>query len=107
MEEKEIIVNKDAEGNRLDSYIAGLDLELSRTRVKKLIEDGKVLVNNKSEILKGCLLSIEPIKAITYCTDCKKEYHTVEFGKTCPYCGSTNTYLKEGNEFIIKDVTVD
>ena len=49
MEEKEIIVNKDAEGNRLDSYIAGLDLELSRTRVKKLIEDGKVLVNNKSE----------------------------------------------------------
>lgn len=49
MEEKEIIVNKDAEGNRLDAYIASLDLELSRTRVKKLIEDGKVLVNNKSE----------------------------------------------------------
>ena len=81
--------------------------EVSTVIPEQLIDCWNWAVNNKSEILKGCLLSIEPIKAITYCTDCKKEYPTVEFGKTCPYCGSTNTYLKEGNEFIIKDVTVD
>lgn len=32
---------------RLDMYIASLDLELSRSMVQKLIENGKILVNNK------------------------------------------------------------
>lgn len=60
---------------------------------------------SKSEILNGCKLEIEQIDAITYCEDCKKEYETVKYGKTCPYCNSTKTWLKQGNEFIIKDVT--
>ena len=32
---------------RLDMYIASLDLELSRSMAQKLIENGKILVNNK------------------------------------------------------------
>lgn len=49
MEEKSILVNKESENKRLDAYIAEYDNELSRTRVKKLIEAEKILVNNKCE----------------------------------------------------------
>ena len=45
---KKIIVNETNEGERLDSYIASVDSELSRMTVKKLIEDGNVLVNEKT-----------------------------------------------------------
>ncbi len=60
----------------------------------------------KSEILAGCELEIETIPAVTYCEDCAKTYGTVEHGKTCPYCGSENTYLVQGNEHTIKEVEV-
>ncbi len=58
----------------------------------------------KTDMLKEAELIIEPIPAITFCEDCKKEYDTVEHGKTCPYCGSGNTYLLQGNEFMIKEI---
>ena len=49
MEKREIIVSKENEGKRLDAYIASSKLDLSRTRVKKLIEENKVHVNEKIE----------------------------------------------------------
>ena len=58
----------------------------------------------KTDMLKEAELIIEPIPAITFCEDCKKEYDTIEHGKTCPYCGSSNTYLLQGNEFMIKEI---
>jgi len=58
----------------------------------------------KTELLKEAELIIEPIPAITYCEDCKETYDTIEHGKTCPHCGSTNTYLLQGNEFLIKEI---
>lgn len=61
----------------------------------------------RSDILKDCELQIEKIDAITYCEDCSKEYPTIKYGKICPYCNSNHTWLKQGNEFIIKDVTAD
>lgn len=80
--------------------------EVSTVIPSQLIDCWNWAVNNKSDILKDCILEIEPIPAITYCEDCKNEYSTIEFGKICPKCGSSNTWLKQGNEFIIKDVTV-
>ncbi len=41
-----------------------------------------------------------------FCEECQKEYPTVEHGKICPYCGSENTYLLRGNEFLIKEIEV-
>ena len=49
---------------------------------------------------------IEQIEAVTFCEECQKEYPTVEHGKICPYCGSENTYLLRGNEFLIKEIEV-
>lgn len=49
-------------------------------------------------------LKVEQIDAVTYCEDCKKQYPTVEFGKTCPHCGSERTYLVSGNEVNIKEI---
>lgn len=60
----------------------------------------------KHEVLNGCELEIEEIKAITYCENCGGEYETVKYGKICPYCGSPKTYLKCGNETIIKNILV-
>ena len=62
---------------------------------------------NRSDLLRGCTLEIEPIPAVTYCEDCFKEYPTVKFGKICPYCGSEHTYLRRGNEVVIKEIQVD
>ncbi len=58
----------------------------------------------RSEYMKGCVLDLVVLKAITYCQDCKKTYSTVEHGKKCPYCGSERTYLATGNETLIKSI---
>ena len=59
---------------------------------------------SKEEIMNGCELKIEPIKAITFCEDCKNTFSTIENGKKCPYCGSENTYLLKGQEVNIKEI---
>ncbi len=60
---------------------------------------------NKSKYMKGCVLDIKVIRAISYCDDCKKTYSTTE-GRICPHCGSKNTWLLEGNETKIKSIEV-
>ena len=44
---KKYIVNDSDINKRIDSYIAGKDQEISRVAVKRLIEQGKILVNEK------------------------------------------------------------
>lgn len=58
-------------------------------------------------LLEGCELLIEPIRAITWCDDCKQTYPTVPQGKICPHCGSDKTWLQTGNEVNIKDITIE
>ena len=61
----------------------------------------------KTEVLKDAKLLIETIPAVTFCEDCHAEYETVKYGKTCPECGSANTYLLQGNEFLIKEIAAE
>ncbi len=61
---------------------------------------------SKSKLMEGCELAIETIPAITYCESCGETYPTVAHGKTCPYCGSSSTYLLQGNEHEIKEIEV-
>ncbi|MGN0907050.1 MAG: hydrogenase maturation nickel metallochaperone HypA [Bullifex sp.] len=71
-----------------------------------LFEDCWNWAVKKEAVLKDATLKIEVIKAVTYCENCNKEYPTVEYGKTCPHCGSGRTYLLEGNEIMIKEMEV-
>ncbi|MBQ9369719.1 MAG: hydrogenase maturation nickel metallochaperone HypA [Clostridia bacterium] len=61
----------------------------------------------KDELVKGAPLFVERVPAVTFCTTCEKEYPTVAHGKTCPHCGSTETYLLRGNEFSIKQIEAE
>ena len=58
----------------------------------------------KDPLFKGSVLKIEVLPAVTYCEHCRRTYPTVKFGKTCPYCGSGETYLYKGNECTIKEI---
>jgi hydrogenase nickel incorporation protein HypA/HybF len=61
---------------------------------------------SKHDIMTDCKLQIEKIEAITHCEDCGRDYNTIVYGKTCPHCQSKNTYLLQGNEFMIKEMEV-
>ena len=76
------------------------------TVIPHLFEDCWNWAVKKETVLKDCSVKIETIPAVTFCEDCKKEYPTVQYGKTCPYCGGGNTYLVQGNEFMIKEIEV-
>ena len=58
----------------------------------------------KETVLKDAKINIEIIKAVTHCENCSNDYPTVEHGKTCPHCGSANTFLLTGNEIMIKQI---
>lgn len=60
----------------------------------------------KESVMEEAELLIEQIDAVSFCEDCKQEYPTVEHAKICPHCGSENTYLVRGNEFLIKEIEV-
>ena len=60
----------------------------------------------KEPVMETAELLIEQVDAVTFCEDCRQEYETVAHGKICPHCGSENTYLLQGNEFMIKEIEV-
>ena len=35
---------------------------------------------------------------------CGRDYPTVQFGRTCPHCGSEKTWLKQGSEINLKEI---
>ncbi len=74
--------------------------------VPHLLEDCWNWAVKKHDIMKECVMKIEQIDAVTYCEDCKQYYPTVQYGRTCPYCQSPNTYLHTGNEFLIKEIEI-
>ena len=60
----------------------------------------------KEPITQDAELKINQIDAVTHCDNCGHDYPTVTHGKTCPHCGSNKTWLKIGQEFIIKEIEV-
>jgi len=61
----------------------------------------------KHPLLVNSELRIETVEAVTYCSGCGKNYETVRYGKICPNCGSSETWLVEGSELNIKEIGVD
>ena len=58
----------------------------------------------KSDLLRGAQLHIETLPAVTQCGGCGREYPTVAHGRTCPRCGSEDTWLLRGSEISIKEI---
>ena len=56
------------------------------------------------QMLRGARLQIEPVHAVTLCDACGKTYDTVPQGRTCPYCGSGDTHLLQGNACSIREI---
>ena len=61
---------------------------------------------DKEPLLEGAELKIRKLPAVSYCEDCRTEYETVRFGRTCPRCQSGHTYLLRGNEVEIQAIEV-
>lgn len=61
----------------------------------------------RSPYLKESQLILESIPAVTWCNGCRTSYPTVQYGKICPHCGSGETWLLEGNQCIIKEITAE
>lgn len=59
---------------------------------------------DKNDLMRGCELEVEEIPAVTHCEGCGCDYPTVASGRTCPHCGSGDTYLVQGNETLIKEI---
>ena len=58
----------------------------------------------KSELASGSELRIETLPAVTRCGGCGADYPTVAHGRTCPRCGSGDTWLLTRNEVNIKEI---
>lgn len=99
---KEVAKQNEAE------HIHSVTLEIGEvsTVVPELLYDVWHWAVNKHEIMTDCELKVETLEAITFCENCEQNYRTVDFGKTCPHCGSEKTYLIKGNEFLIKEIEV-
>lgn len=72
--------------------------------VPDLLLDAWRWAADKKPITEGAELIVEPVEAVTHCEACGRDYATVEHGKTCPHCGSGETYLLQGQEVMIKQI---
>ena len=86
--------------------VFGVTLQLGEVSgvVPHYLEDAWRWASNKNPLMAGAELKVEEIPAVTYCEGCKKTYETVAHGKTCPYCGSSRTYLVQGQEVLVKEI---
>lgn len=101
-------VNRIAEENGV-SRVSAVTIELGEVSsvIPDYLLDCWKWAVSKETVMKDAELRIEQIKAETFCENCGKVYGTVEHGKICPYCGSDRTYLKHGNEFILKNIVAE
>jgi len=100
-------VKEAAAANHVE-HVSGVVMDIGEvsTIVPAYLTDCWRWAADKEELLKGCELKINTIPAVTHCDGCGREYGTVQYGKTCPHCGSTETWLLRGNEVEIKEIEV-
>ncbi|MGN0714611.1 MAG: hydrogenase maturation nickel metallochaperone HypA [Anaerovoracaceae bacterium] len=98
-------VEKIAEENQVEK-IAAVTLEIGEVSgvVEEYLEDCWKYFREKNPILEDAALEFEILPAVTWCEDCKTEYETVKYGRTCPHCCSENTFLLAGGECNIKEI---
>lgn len=98
-------VNEVCQSNNL-TKVGSVTLQVGEVSgiVPEYLQDFWKWAVEKEEYLKGSELLIEQIDAVTRCGGCGKTYETVKYAKICPYCGSEDTWLETGNEYMIKEI---
>lgn len=100
-------VKQAAEENHVDKVSAVvMDIGEVSTIVPGYLTDCWRWAADREELLRGCELKINIVPAVTHCDACGCDYGTVEYGKTCPSCGSGDTWLLRGNEVEIRSIEV-
>ena len=100
-------VKQVAEENHVE-HVSSVVMDIGEvsTVVPHLLTDCWRWAADKEPLLKGCEMKINQIDAVSYCGDCRQEYGTVQYGKTCPHCNSNNTWLLRGNEVEINSLII-
>ena len=98
-------VEKLVEENNL-SVVASVTLQIGEVSgiVPEYIVDFWNWARKKTKYLADTEMKVEKIEAVTYCENCGKTYETLKYAKICPYCKSEDTYLIQGNEYMIKEI---
>mgnify|MGYP002627204422 CR=1 FL=1 len=100
-------VKKAAEENGVSRVSAVvMDIGEVSTVVPEYLADCWRWAADREDLLRGAELKVNRLPAVSWCDDCKSEYETVRHGRTCPVCGSGNTWLLRGNEVSIKEIEV-
>lgn len=96
-----------AEENQVEK-VASVTLQIGEVSgiVPEYLIDCWNWARKKEPVMAEAELLVEQIDAVSYCEDCRREYPTVEYAKSCPRCGGGHTYLLRGNEFFIKEIGV-
>ena len=81
--------------------------EVSGVIHEQILDCWDYMCTKRGPLFTGCRLILETIPAVTYCSSCGKTYPTVQYGRTCPHCGSGETWLQEGNECTIKEIEAE
>lgn len=91
------------------SHITKVTVELGEVSgvVTDFFEDAWQWASSKNDLLRGAELEVLVAHAQTVCNACGKTYPTVEFGKTCPHCGSLETELLYGRELEIVSIEAE
>lgn len=100
-------LEKVADENKVEG-INKVVLELGEvsTVIESYLQSCWKWASKKRELFANAELVVETLPAITYCDGCGQTYPTVEHGKICPHCNSPDTWLLQGNEFMIKEIEV-
>lgn len=98
-------VEQVAADNRLEK-VSAVVLELGEVSgvVPDYLTDCWKWAAAKAGLVSGSELRIETLRAVTHCDGCGRDYPTVAHGKTCPHCGSGETWLLTGSEVNIKEL---
>lgn len=98
-------VKEVAEENHLEQ-VSSVTLEIGEVSgiIHDYLTDCWDWAKKKEPVMAEAKLLIEQIDGVSFCEDCEREYPTVRYGRECPYCGSGRTYLRRGNEFLIKEI---
>jgi len=99
------LVEEVAVENKL-SHIHSVTIELGEvsTVIDSYLQNCWKWAVGREELTKDAILVVEQIPALNECMDCGGVFGTVEYGKKCPICESTNTFLLQGNEFNVKEI---